>query len=101
MPVPLRVDSNDVVRVGPSRVTLDTVVRAYRDGCTAEEIVEQFPSLVLADVHGVIAYALIHRIEVDEYLQAREAQAESLRQEVESVCDRRGLRARLMARQST
>ncbi len=31
-------DADDVIRVGGTRVTLDTVVGAYRDGASAEEI---------------------------------------------------------------
>jgi len=100
MPVPLQIDSEGVVRVGATRVTLDTVIRAYYDGCTAEEIVEQYPALSLADVHSAIAYCLTHSAEVDAYLQAREVEAESLHREVEGVCDQRGVRERLLARQA-
>ena len=47
-PPPLLVDADGVVRVGQTRVTLDTVVTAFLEGATAEEIVEQYPSLQLA-----------------------------------------------------
>ncbi len=43
--VPLKVDKDDVVRVGGTRVTLDTVVTAFQAGATADEIVQQYPSL--------------------------------------------------------
>jgi hypothetical protein len=49
-PAPLRADADGVIRVGSSRVTLDTVVGAFRNGCTAEEIVMKYPSLDLTDV---------------------------------------------------
>jgi uncharacterized protein (DUF433 family) len=100
MPVPMQIDANGAVRVGATRVTLESVVHAYREGNTAEEIVEQFPTLSLADVHAVIAYWLTHQIEVEEYLRAREAEADELRRDIEARCDRRGLRERLLARQS-
>ena len=35
-PVPLRTDADGVVRVGRTRVTLDTVVAAFEEGATAE-----------------------------------------------------------------
>jgi hypothetical protein len=46
-PIPLEADADGVVRVGGTRVTLDTVVAAFKDGATAEEIVYQYPSLSL------------------------------------------------------
>ena len=47
-PIPLEADGEGVVRVGGTRVTLDTVVAAFNEGATAEEIVYQYPSLDLA-----------------------------------------------------
>lgn len=57
-PVPLNIDMDGVIRVGNTRVTLDTVVAAFKEGATAEEIVWQYPSLSLADVYAVIGYYL-------------------------------------------
>ncbi len=37
--VPLTSDADGVIRIGATRVTLDTVVAAFLDGATAEEIV--------------------------------------------------------------
>jgi len=71
----LRVDEVGVVRVGASRVTLDTLIGSYRYGNTAEEIVQQFPSLSLAEVHAAIAYYLTHVTEVEAYLHERERDA--------------------------
>lgn len=101
MPVPMQVDANGTARVGSTRVTLDSVVYAYRDGSSAEEIVEQFPTLPLADIHAVIAYYLTHRGDVEEYLRSREVEAEALRRDIEARSDQRGLRERLLARQSS
>ena len=44
-PVPLQSSEDGVVRVAGTRVTLDTVVSAFDEGATAEEIVEQYPAL--------------------------------------------------------
>ena len=67
-PIPLEADVDGVVRVGGTRVTLDTVVIAFMEGATAEEILYQYPSLNLADVYAVIAYYLQRRSEVEAYL---------------------------------
>ena len=61
-------DPDDVIRVGGTRVTLDTVVGAYRDGASAEEIARRYPSLDLADIHAVIGHYLHHRTQVEAYL---------------------------------
>ena len=58
--VPLAMGADGVIRVSGTRVTLDTVLAAFREGATAEEIVQQYPSLALADVYQVIGYALRH-----------------------------------------
>ena len=56
--IPMEPDTAGVVRVGGTRVTLDTIIAAFKDGATAEEIVHQYPSLALADVYSVIGHYL-------------------------------------------
>ena len=56
--VPLGTGADGVIRVAGTRVTLETVVEAFRDGATAEEIVQQYPSLFLADVYQILGYYL-------------------------------------------
>ncbi len=97
-PVPLRTDANGVVRVGKTRVTLDTVIGAFVDGATAEEITYQYPSLHLADVYAVIAYYLRRPSEVETYLQRRKQHAKSVRKQNEARFDPSGVRGRLLAR---
>ncbi len=97
-PVPLTGDADGVLRVGSSRVTLDTVVAAFREGMTPEGIVQQYPSLRLAEVYSVIGYVLNHAAEVDSYLRDRQRFAEGVRRENESRFDPAGVRARLLAR---
>jgi len=97
---PLATDSEGVVRVAGTRVTLDTVVAAFHDGATAEEIAEQYPSLRLADIYAVIGYYLRRQDEVDEYLAARQTQANRVRRENEAKFDPAGVRDRLLSRRS-
>jgi uncharacterized protein (DUF433 family) len=97
-PIPLTFDPDGVIRVSHTRVTLDTIVHAFADGATAEEIVGQYPSLDLADVYAVIGYILRHRAEVDSYLQKRQEQSDAVRMENESRFTPQGIRERLTAR---
>lgn len=99
--VPLVIDVDGVIRVGKTRVTLDTVISAFLDGATAEEIIHQYPSLDLADVYSVIAYYLRRRTEIEAYLQRRREQAKKIRQQNESRFDPTGIRERLLARRAT
>jgi len=99
-PVPLEADVDGVVRVSGTRVTLDTVVTAFKEGAVAEEIVYQYPSLDLADVYAVLAYYLQHRLQVEAYLHQRQRQADEARTENDARFDPRGIRERLMARRS-
>ena len=97
-PVPLQADTDGVVRVGGTRVTLDTVVAAFKDGATAEEIVNEYPSLRLPDVYSVIGYYLRRKDEVEDYLQQRQRIAQKLKKQNEERFDPEGIRDRLMAR---
>lgn len=101
IPVPLATDADGVIRVGATRVTLDTLVGAFDSGATAEEIVQQYPSLALADVYAAITFYLRNRAEVDAYLRQREDQAARVRRQNEARFDPAGIRERLLARQQT
>jgi uncharacterized protein (DUF433 family) len=97
---PLVQDDDGTIRVTGSRVTLDTLVGAFLMGATAEQIQDRFPSLLLRDIYGVIAFYLEHQSEVEDYLRTRRTEAEAIRREIESRQDTAGFRARVRARQS-
>lgn len=92
-------DDGGAVRIGSTRVSLDTVIISYSEGNTAEEIVQQYPSLSLADVYATIAYYLKHHDEVEEYLRQRRADAIEIRKAAEQISDQRVIRERLLARE--
>jgi uncharacterized protein (DUF433 family) len=81
---PLNQDSEGSIRLTGSRVTLDTLVAAFKKGNTAEQIQDSFPSLSLAQIYGAIAWYLDHQAEAEDYLNEREAEAEAIRQEIEN-----------------
>jgi uncharacterized protein (DUF433 family) len=97
-PIPLTKTADGVFRVGGTRVTLDTVLNSYNLGATPEEIVQQFPSLVLADVYAVVTYYLRHKLEIEGYLAERRERSKAVRQENEKRFPAEGLRERLLAR---
>jgi uncharacterized protein (DUF433 family) len=97
--VPLSTDEAGVMRVGDTRVSLDSVVFAFDDGATPEEIVQQYPTLSLTEVYAVVSYYLQHRAEVEDYLEQRRSRRLELKKEVEARFDPRGIRERLLARQ--
>ena len=59
--VPLKLDQDGVARVGGTRVTLESLLAAYCQGATAEEIAQRYPAVALSDVYAVIAYFLRFR----------------------------------------
>jgi uncharacterized protein (DUF433 family) len=99
--IPLVADAHGVMRVGNTRVTLDTVIAAFAGSATAEEIVQQYPSLHLADVYSVIGYYLRHTTAVDTYLHQRRVQRDAVRQQNEARFDPQGVRERLLARRAS
>lgn len=99
-PIPLEADADGVVRVGGTRVTLDTVVAAFKDGATAEEIVYQYLSLNLADVYSVVGYYLQRRSDVEAYLRQRQQEMGKVREQNEARFDPCGIRDRLLARRA-
>ncbi len=72
-------------RITDSRVSLDSVVRAYLDGQSPEAIALEFPTLSLEQIHGALAFYLRHRAEIDRYLAAQDALWEQFRQESEAA----------------
>jgi uncharacterized protein (DUF433 family) len=66
---PFRWDEAGGIRIGQSRVTLDSILAAYHNGSTPEEIAVQYSVISLEDIYTAIAYYLNHRQEIDNYLQ--------------------------------
>ncbi len=98
IPQPLRVDAHGVVRVGRTRVTLDTVVDSRLQGARPEEIAEWYDTLDVADIYSAISYYHHHRKQVDDCLAEREREAAAIRREIETRFPREGVRERLLAR---
>jgi uncharacterized protein (DUF433 family) len=63
--VPLSMDEAGVLRLAGTRVSLDSVIYAFEEGATSEEIVQQYPTLDLAAIYSVLSYYLQNRAEVE------------------------------------
>ena len=100
-PPPMRVDKYGVVRVGQTRVRLETVIEAFNSGSSAEEILLKYPSLDLTDVYGVITYYLWHRDDVDRYLEERRLMSQEALREIEARFPPDGIRDRLLSRRTS
>ena len=100
IPLPLTLGKDGVARVSGTRVTLDTIVRAFLRGATAEEIAQQYPSVSLSDVYATISYYLQNRAGVEKYLEARRKHAQAVKRENLKRFDQTGIRARLLARKN-
>jgi hypothetical protein len=58
-------------------VSLDSLVYLYREGLSAESIVESYPALTLEQVHGALAFYLGNQKEIDTYLAEGQRISES------------------------
>ena len=68
-----------------SRVSLASVVLAWKEGLSPEAIRDDFPTLRLEQVYGAIAYYLANQTEIESYLadlsadfQRRQAEQQAL-----------------------
>jgi uncharacterized protein (DUF433 family) len=64
-----------------TRVTLDSLVYAYREGHSPETIAQAF-WLDHEQVYGAITFYLAHRQEVDESIRQGEVEQEALREQL-------------------
>src|SRR5438445_11104711 len=95
--IPLVTGPDGVIRLHGTRVTLDTLVAAFLEGATAEEIAQQYPSVSLADIYQVIGYYLRHSAELESYFAQRRRSASEAKRLNESSWPSDGVRDRLMA----
>ena len=79
----VRVDGEGSMRVGNSRVSLDSVVIGFQQGEAPETIRRNFPTLTLEEVYGAITYYLANREEVDEHLRRQQERWDRAAQEQE------------------
>ena len=74
---PLRVDEDDVIRVGQTSVPIDPLIEAFKAGQTPDAIASDYPELTRLQIYATITYYLEHEAEIERYLVAREADADA------------------------
>jgi len=95
---PFRWDEAGGIRIGQSRVTLDSLLAAYHSGSTPEEIAVQYSVLHLEEIYASVAYYLSHRQQIDSYLEQRHRKQEQQRSEFVQQYNLVNLRQRLLDR---
>lgn len=96
--IPIVQTADGAFRIGKTRISLDSIVYAYRRGLSPEQIVQSYPTLLVADVYAVITYYLRHQAEVDAYIAQNEREAEALQAQFEARFDYKQIRERLRER---
>lgn len=100
IPKAVRKDEGGTLRVGNTRVSLDSVVYAFNRGEDAAEIQRNFDTLSLAEIHAAIAYYLHNKEKVDKYLVKREKEFDEQRAKYEKEFPPNVTREMLLARKN-
>ena len=100
LPDYLTQDADGHIHATGHRIGLEDLVYYYNEGCSAEALLDAFPTLPLAVVHKMIAFYLEHRAEVDSYVASCDAEMERQRAVAPRGPDAAELRRRLAAKQA-
>jgi uncharacterized protein (DUF433 family) len=68
----VRVDEHGAMRIGNSRVMLNSIVAGFEQGHSPETLQQQYPALSLEEVYGAITYYLAHTDEVQTYIKRQD-----------------------------
>ena len=98
--IPLLSEPNGVIRIGNTRVTLETLIYQFKNGSTAEEIVFQYPVLDLGDVYAVIGFYLKNQAIVEDYLLQVKRDTLQVKPILKDKFPSEGLRQRLVQKQN-
>lgn len=64
-------------RITGTRVSLDSLVYLFREGVSAEGMVESYPAMTLEQIHGALAFYLANQKQIDAYLLGGERTSEA------------------------
>ena len=73
------------LRIDGTRMTVNQIVTLYKQGLSAEEIVEQYPQRTLSDIFTVLAWYHANQGEFDAELAEEAAGADRAIAEIEST----------------
>ena len=69
------------LRIDGTRITINQIATLYKHGLSAEEIVDQFSHLTLAQVYAALSHYHANQSEIDAELEAEKQEAERLEQQ--------------------
>ena len=69
------------IRIDGTRITVHRIATLYKQGQSAEEIVQTYPHLSLGQVYAALAYYHANRDEIESALAAADAQYDDLRRQ--------------------
>jgi uncharacterized protein (DUF433 family) len=75
---------NNAYWIEGTRISLDSIVYAFRNGLSPESIVQSFPLVTLKQVYGAIAFYLANRSEIDAYLAEEEKAFDAMPQPLQA-----------------
>jgi uncharacterized protein (DUF433 family) len=93
---PLHQDANGVIRVGQTRVTLQSIISLFEQGASPEEIALRYDVLDLRDIYATLSYYLGHRQQTQEYLDRAHQVSLGARRDAERRSGAAEIRERLM-----
>jgi uncharacterized protein (DUF433 family) len=97
---PVREDSGGVLRIGRTRVSLDSLVAAYNEGASADELAEGFPTLTLGYIHATLGFYHQNRADLDAYLEHARTEEDRLQEETQRRFQTDAGRDRIVARRA-
>ncbi len=65
-----------------TRISLDSIVYAFKRGAAPESIQHSFPLLSLEEIFGAITFYLAHEQEIDAYLQRAKEELDAQAKEI-------------------
>ena len=72
-----------MLRIDGTGMSVNQIVVLYKQGLTAEEIVEQYPHRTLREIYGVLAWYHEHKEDFDQELAEEEKEYYRLKAEFE------------------
>jgi hypothetical protein len=85
-----------VIRVGQTRVTLESVIALFEQGASAEEIGLRYDVLDLHEIYATLSYFLGHREETQAYLDWARHRSLEARRDAERRSPTAQIRERLL-----
>ena len=68
-------------RIAGTRITVHRIVTWYKQGCTAEQIADEYEHLTLAQVYAALTYYQANQAEIEADLAAEDSEIDQMERE--------------------